>query len=149
MNFTDQSPQAQTWMEAESFCGNHGSHLPSIKNQIENAYIHSRIPRRPLWIGLSGRKKIVNGQAAERYSWTDQSSLSYKSANWDTQMESKTQASDCVTLQTDLGWRKESCLTENAYICKSPGNFNFFLLITVYGSERSTMLSKHGSSNPP
>uniref|UniRef100_A0A1L8D638 BATXCTL32 n=1 Tax=Bothrops atrox TaxID=8725 RepID=A0A1L8D638_BOTAT len=112
--------QKMNWADAERFCSEQakGGHLVSIESQEEAAFVaevvSANIQSRDLyvWIGLRGEHK---GQQCSS-KWSDGSCVCYENL-----VERRTKK--CFVLERREGfltWRKVYCGQQNAFICKSP-----------------------------
>uniref|UniRef100_A0A3B1KH55 C-type lectin domain-containing protein n=1 Tax=Astyanax mexicanus TaxID=7994 RepID=A0A3B1KH55_ASTMX len=101
--------ESKTWRKAQSYCREHHTDLPSVRNQIENQQI---------WSVLEAGERIWIGLFNDSWKWSDQSSSSFR--YWDSnQPDNHVGKENCITtIITKQGhWNNDNCDTSHQFIC--------------------------------
>ncbi|KAL1280938.1 hypothetical protein QQF64_015538 [Cirrhinus molitorella] len=102
---------SKTWTDAQSYCRQHYTDLPTIHNSEENNQITKQIIMSDAWY-------VWIGLFRDSWEWSDKSSLFFR--HWATGQPSQSSGSgDCVGMSsTDSGkWVHESCDLQQPFIC--------------------------------
>ncbi|XP_073705448.1 macrophage mannose receptor 1-like [Garra rufa] len=103
--------RSETWRDAQSYCRQHYTDLPTIHNSEENNQIVSQIIMNYGWY-------VWIGMFQDSWEWSDKSSLFFR--HWAAGQPSQNSGSgDCVGMtSTDSGkWVHKSCDLQQPFIC--------------------------------